>query len=153
MENNFFKPAGDLCEDKSDLIYPKVLTSKVTSFRNPGDIGDGYFKPASDLDDVNIERIEKINNNKEIISKIDNNIDKINDYLLTVVSGKKYDSVCSFGVLMGAGRMVVSLSELVQMVEEGYNIVSANVINTNMIEIEFQRYVYDQEKMERWRRF
>ena len=41
------------------------------------------------------------------------------------------------------------------MVEEGYNIVSANVINADrdMIEVEFQRYIYNEELMEKRRRF
>jgi hypothetical protein len=148
MENKYFRNPGDLSEDKSNLIYPKTNTSDLTSFRRPEELVD-YFKPAGNLNEIT----EKINDNEEIINKLDNNIDKINDYLLTVVSGKKYDGVCELGFLMGAGRTVVSLEELMKMVDEGYNIVSARVINAKMIEVEFQRYVYDEEKMERWRRF
>ena len=82
-------------------------------------------------------------------------LDEINDYLITVVSGEKYPSVCELGVLMGAGRMVVNLEQLKQLVETGHNIVSANVINADreMIEVEVQRFEYDREMMERRSRF
>lgn len=162
-ESKFFMPAGDLSEDKSDLIYSK--TDKSDSMYGTSSVENKYFKPAGDLDDgliqpiresknINNINVKKINNINENIDKVNiNNSNKLDDYLLSVVSGKKYDRVCELGVLMGAGRMVVSVEQLMQMVDEGYNIVSANVINSNMIKIEFQRYEYDQEKMERWRRF
>jgi len=187
MENKFFRPASDLREEKSDLIYPKKADENLTPFRNPGDIESGYFKPAGDLDaglttsglgttssnltpfrtpeemvdyfrtaenlnDINNEITKKINNNEEIINKTNNNIDKIKDYLLTIVSGKK-DYVCELGVLDGAGEMVVSFERLMQMVEEGYNIVKAEVINANMILIEFQKYKHDEERVEGRKRF
>ena len=148
MEDKYFKPAGDL----TDEINPEDKY-----FKPAGDLDDekmyvedSFFRPAGDLSN---NASKKTNNNEEIVSKLNNDIDKIRDYLLTIVSGKRYDNVCELGVLMGAGRMIVTLEELIKMVDEGYNIVSANVINANMIEIEFQRYVYDEEKMERWRRF
>ena len=39
--------------------------------------------------------------------------------------------------------------------DDGYNIVSANVINTygDMIEIEYQKHIYDENLMENRRRF
>ena len=152
MENKFFMPAGDLTDDDSKLIYSKTDTSILTPIRKSGEIEDDFFRPAGDLTDINSKMSKKINNNEKIIKKI-NNIDEIKDYLITIVSGKKYDNVCELGVLMESGRIIVTLEELMKMVDEGYNIVSANVINANIIEIEFQRYVYDEEKMKRWRRF
>ena len=139
MENKYFSNPGDLTDDVNterkyfrpaeDLVDTKRKTvSEDKYFRNPGDLNVG----------------QNVTKNK---------LDEINDYLLTVVSGKKYDGVCELGVLMGSGRMIVSLEQLMKMVDEGYNIVSANVLNDNMIEVEFQKYVYDEEKMERWRRF
>ena len=116
---------------------------------------DKYFKKADDLGVIKDEKKESyfhiagdLTVDKNETKKLD-----INDYLLTVVSGKKYDKVCELGVLMGSGRIIVNLEQLMKMVDEGYNIVSANVIGSNMIEIEYQKYICDEEKMERWRRF
>ena len=118
---------------------------------------DKYFKKADDLSEIKDEKKESyfhiagdLDADKNETKKVD-----INDYLLTVVSGKKYDAVCELGVLMGVGRTIVNLEQLMKMVDEGYNIVSANVINVdrNMIEVEFQRYIYDEELMEKRRRF
>ena len=41
------------------------------------------------------------------------------------------------------------------MIDEGYNIVNASIINVekDMIEVEFQKFVYDEELIERRRRF
>ena len=99
-------------------------------------LGSAYFRPAGDLDGS---------------SKIDD----INDYLLTVVSGERYPSVFELGVLTDAGKKIVRLSELKKMVDEGYNIVSANVLSyfDKMIEVEFQKHVYNEEMMENRRRF
>ena len=99
-------------------------------------LGSAYFRPAGDLDGS---------------SKIDD----INDYLLTIVSGERYPVVGEFGVLVDGGRTVVRLNDLKKMVDEGYNIVSANVINGSgdMIEIEYQKHFYDEKLMENRRIF
>ena len=149
-DSGYFRPAGDLDSRGKNVILPKGNTDYIEPFKKPEEIVD-YFKPASDLNkEIIIKNISEENKLKMI-----NNIDEINDYLLTVVSGKKHPYVCELGVLMDGGRTIVSLKELQQMVDEGYNIVSARVINavSGMIEVEFQKYVYDEEKVERWRRF
>ena len=138
MKDKYFKPLGDL---KSEEEYFKLLEDLKSE--------EEYFKPLEELNSSDIKD-EHIGKKGKF-----NNLHDVEDYLLTVVSGKKYDSVCELGVLMGAGRMIVKLEQLIKMVDEGYNIVSAEIINfdRNMYEIEFQRYEYDEEKMERWRRF
>ena len=141
---DYFRPAGDLDDDEKRLIFPKESTDYFTPFKNPDEMVD-YFRPAGDL---NKEKNINITNN---LINIKNN--EIDDYLLTVTSGKKYDSVCELGVLMGSGRTVVTFDELKQMVEQGYNIVKSSIISADMIEVEFQRFVYDEELMEKRRRF
>ena len=134
MEDKYFSVAGDLVDE---------MPVEDKGFKPAGDLDDGLIRPLRETSNIN-ENIEKININ---------NSDKLDDYLLSVVSGKKYGNVCELGILVGSGRIIVDVRELMQMVSEGYNIVSASVIGPNMIEIEFQKYVYDEEKMERWRRF
>ena len=56
--------------------------------------------------------------------------------MLTVVSGKKYGN--EFGSMSSGGKTIVSLNQLKEMVDTGYNIINANYINQNMIEIEFE---------------
>ena len=175
MEDKYFKPAGNLDGNKNDLLYSKNIRSDLNFFRKSGDIEleplkerNGLsevsgFRPAGDLIyDNDVSPIDMINIDKQnVLLDMDtkkenmntNNSNFLDDYLLTIVSGKKYDAVCELGVLMGSGRIIVSLEELRQMVDEGYNIVSANVIGPNMIEIEFQKYIYNQELMERRSRF
>ena len=140
--NSYFKPAGDLSvdEDKKSRdmsTYFKPMDNLVDT-NDRGKIN--YFKPAGDL---NVDNNDKTK------------LDEINDYLITVVSGKKYPPVCELGVLMGAGIMVVNLEQLKELVESGHNIVSAKVINADreMIEVEIQRYEYDKDMMERRSRF
>ena len=128
-----------------DKYFKKMASlddgDKKDSFKN-------YFRFAGDLDVS-----DKISGTKVVNSG--NKIDKINEYLITVVSGKRYPAVCELGVLMGSGRMIVNLEELKNLVESGCNIVNANVINADreMIEIEVQRYEYDKDMMERRSRF
>ena len=153
MEDKYFRPAGNLDNNKSDMLYSKKIDSKLTPFRNPGDINvdtkidkkvlgeELGFKPAGDLIDDSAYK--------------KNSFDDMYDYLLEHVSGKKFDSVCELGVLMDAGRIIIGFEELKRMIDEGYNIVSASVINVekDMIEVEFQKFVYDEELIERRRRF
>ena len=105
MNNNYFKPAGDLpVEDKKD---------------------NNYFEPAGDLP-----------SNKGLEASIN----EINNYLLSVVSGKRFDYECELGTLCGAGQTIVSFEELKTMVSEGNNIVKAECINPKMIVVEYQLY-------------
>ena len=173
--DKYFKPIGDLEETRkkdlsktgtdyfhvaSDLDDMSMGTKSTNGyFRAAGDLTPNstaqgmtdYFKPAGDLNKETIIEKDFVKNEFNMMK----NKEDINDYLLTVVSGQKYPSVCELGVLMEAGRIIIRMNELRKMVEEGYNIVSANVINADrgMIEVEFQRYVYDEELMEKRRRF
>lgn len=105
--NMYFKSAGDL-DNESDKAF--------TPFKNPQEMVDS-FRPAGDLGET----------------IVGNSKDEIEDYLLSVVSGKKeYENIC------GGGRTIVSFETLRDMVDSGYNIVSANYINSDMIEVEYQ---------------
>ena len=141
-DNNYFRPLGDL-----DNKETAVNRGEQEYFVRAGNLDEAvskqtpeYFTVAGDLDASDI----KMDTSKEI-----------NDYLLTVVSGKRYEPVCELGVLMGGGRMIVNLEELKNLVDTGHNIVFANVINAEkgLIEVEVQKYVYDEELMEKRSRF
>ena len=87
-----------------------------------------YFKPAGDLD------IEY--DNKKFNNKID-----IQTYLLNVVSGIEYDVESDVGTICSEGNVIISFSELQEMVDSGeYNIINAIYFNEEMIEIKFQRF-------------
>ena len=123
-------------------------TEASRHFYTPGDLdGEKHFYAPGDLEDKSV--VEK-NINPDSLS-----VDEIKEYLLTIVSGKRYDSVCELGVLMGSGRIIVDFKRLQEMVAEGHNIVSAQCLSPDgkLIEVEFQKYEYNEELMERRRRF
>lgn len=122
------------------ILFLKVSDNKMKDnyFKMADDLNDNiYFKPAGDLD---INKQEEKNNFNELEKN------KIEDYLLTIVSGKKYNS--EFGTVMDAGTMIVSFEKLVNMVDEGYNIIRANIINIDKkwIEVEFQKCISKKDK-------
>jgi len=95
-------------------------------FRPAGNLNDeNFFKPAGNLD-------SEIVNSTSVKSNAGVTIDEINDYLESIVSGKKYPDA------IGAGNIIVTFSRLRDMVDMGFNIVSAKCINPELIEIEFQ---------------
>ena len=85
-----------------------------------------FFKKAGDLDS---------DKHKSVMNKA-----AIEEYLLTIVSGKKYDYECELGTLCGGGKTIVSFDRVKEMVDLGYNIISAKCINVNMIEVEYQQF-------------
>lgn len=96
-----------------------------------------FFKPAGDLDSPKSNfRLSEDLTTKSIK-------DKIEDYILTVASGKKYEAISELGVLCGGGKIIVTFEKFQEMVNDGYNIISAKCINTNMIEVEFQQFKKD----------
>ena len=103
-------------------------------FKKAGDLVEEnkYLKPAGDL----TNGFDFNNKSKE----------EIDDYLLTVVSGKKYDSVCELGVLCGGGRMVVGYESFNKLLSDDVNIINAKYIGPNMIEVEFQQFKKDNNK-------
>lgn len=105
-----------------------------------------YFKKAGDLNVSGIDSDKLTTGNKmndyfkspgDIAS---NDITNIEEYLLTIVSGKKYDNECELGTLVGGGNTIVDFNKLQEMVKLGFNIVNAKYINDNMIMVEFQEY-------------
>ena len=116
--NEYFKVAGDL------------ENHQVKDNNN-------YFKVAGNLDnDVSNKTNFNDLKSKNIMPK-----EEIEDYLITVVSGKKMGFECELGTLCGEGEMIVSFEQLKEMYENGnYNIVSAQVFNPEMITIVFENY-------------
>ena len=132
-----FRRAGDLggfVNKRGNAVPKKEVKNNlyVKSFRNTSDYGDSFFKSGG-----NLPSYGRISNNAENGGLTEKDI---NDYLLTVVSGKKYSYECELGTLCAGGCKIVNFTELKQMVEDGYNIVRANVIRVNMIEVEFQQF-------------
>ena len=63
-------------------------------------------------------------------------LDEIEAYVKSHTSGiRKYDNVCE------GGNIIVTLNEFINMVNEGYNIISAEVLNENMISIDYQKEI------------
>ena len=85
---------------------------------------DRYFRPAGDLPSKSVK-------------------EEIDDYILAVVSGKKYEAICELGTLCGGGITIVSFNKFKDMVDNGYNIINAKYINNDMIEVEFQQFRKD----------
>ena len=132
--NEYFKIAGDLDDNKIEEQEK-----------------NDFFKIAGDLKDNN--RIKDHNgiemlNSSEFHIKVDNTVDNIVDnnaqihfYLKNIVSGIKYPDECELGYLCGEGNVIVSFSELGEMIDSGeYNIISANYFNPDMIEIKYQQF-------------
>ena len=116
----FFKIAGDL--NKKDTQYSNNENS--------------YFRVAGSLNNI------KDNNQNYNIMGKDN--DDIKKYLDSIVSGKKYDFESELGTVSSEGAVIVSLSELREMVEDGnYNIIKANYINNEMVDIVYQHFNKD----------
>ena len=138
-EDKYFQASGDL-----------ILPDDIEELRD----ADKHFRALGDLDEEVLEKDDLRLPDEQINTSL-SSLEKINNYLLTVVSGKRYEPVCELGVLMGGGRMVVNLQQLQNLVDTGHNIIWANVINADrgLIEIEVQKYVYDEELMEKRRRF
>ena len=122
MDKNYFSKAGDL-----DKNYFSKAGDLVSEERTPSQKEvSPFFKTPGDI--------------PEQSPKISTNAIDVEDYLLTIVSGKKYDSVCELGTLVGGGNIIVDFNRLQEMVDLGYNIVRAKYINDKMIEIEFQEF-------------
>ena len=122
-----FKRAGDL---EHTRIVNSTADLKLTSsyFKRAGDLEPvpNNFKPAGDLSGKSLK-------------------EEIKDYILSVTSGQRYNAVCELGTLCGGGMTIVTFDKLKEMVNEGYNIVSAKYINDTMIDVEFQQFRQDKQ--------
>lgn len=112
---NYFKIAGDLDKDLNRI-------EETNNMHN-------YFRPATDLD---------VPNNSDINNALKEDIE---NYLLTIVSGKHMNDECELGYIKGAGSLIVTFAELQRMVNDGsYNIIKAEYFNPEMVAIEYQEY-------------
>ena len=137
--NKYFKMAGNL--DSSD-----TQTKKNDGLK----LGEPFFRRAGDLETpekVNSTGLKSANPHFRRAGDLDGKSlkEEIEDYILSVTSGKRYDAVCELGTLCGGGMTIVTFDKLKEMVNEGYNIVSAKYINDTMIDVEFQQFRQDKQ--------
>lgn len=135
-ENNVskgFKRAGDL--EVNNIPFKSNINK---GFKKAGDLETGF----SSFEKQNSIKEESVVNSDSIKLK-----QEIEDYLITVVSGKKMGYESELGILSGSGIMFVSLDKLKEMYDSGnYNIVSAKFYNLEMIEVEYEFYSKNNSK-------
>ena len=128
MDNNFFKPAGDL-----------GVSNDNNPLRPAGDLGvlngNNPLRPAGNLG--------VSNGNNSFMFERQNNVlktpDEIREWLKTVVSGKKMSSENRPAI--GGGRVMVTLDELKKMVDNGDNIIKAEYIEgVCCVNVEFESF-------------
>ena len=94
---------------------------------------------------------------EKVVNKDTSRRDKINDYLLTVVSGKK-ESYSDDSISIEGGNLIVSFKELQELVDRGCNIIKAECLyvdenvpdgSKDMISIEYERVVKKSEMRSR----
>lgn len=66
---------------------------------------------------------------------------EINDYVKSYVSGIKLPNGFNGYTLSEAGRMIVSFPKFIQMVSSGYNIISADYLGNDNVDIEYQKFM------------
>lgn len=121
MNNNKLK--GDLVSNS--FISGKLSGDLSLNGRSNNIFGTGsYFNSASNFSTINIE-----NNVSSGYTETE-----MREYLASIVSGKRYEGATA------DGRMFTSFERVVNMVEDGDNIIDATYYNPDMIEIEFQRF-------------
>ena len=120
---NYFKKAEDLEKEYNE------------SLKNESEekIYNEFFKKADDLE-TNVLVDEIIEDNKYSYSDV-------NVFLSNVISGIKYDYESEMGTICSEGSTIVSLKQLIDMVDSGeYNIISANYFNDEMIDVRYQQF-------------
>ena len=123
---------SNITNDNFDLLN-KNRTSKVYfDSTDSKDYSNSYFQPAGDLEESKQHNIHSFEN----IST-----EKINNYLMTIVSGEEYPYECELGTMCSAGSLIVNLHQLIEMANDGsYNIITAQCFNPEMIAISFQQF-------------
>lgn len=126
MNNNFYNP-GDL-NDNGFKVAGNLESEKNSSFYNPGSLSDNGFKVADNLEQNNIS------------VKDNNSTNEVEEYLKSVVTGKKTPP--EFGHFpIAAGQKFVSFDELKAMVDRGDNIIKAEYFEQmEKILIEFETF-------------
>ena len=88
-----------------------------------------------------VEKKSVMGNANSVVEKQNNNIDlknftieDVKRYVMEHTSGVRYDYD-----MMSMGKIIVSFLDFVNMVNDGYNIVNSEVLNRDMISIEFQK--------------
>jgi len=149
---------SDVLTSKTGFERAGDLEIPVQSyFKQAGDLetpGKDYFRPAGDLDSVPSKNGFRMPNESDLESNVLTSRtgferagdletlteEAIKDYLITIVSGKKYNYSNQFNNLVSGGRMIVTFDKLKKMVDMGYNIITAQYLNKDMIDIEFEYY-------------
>ena len=122
MNNNFYNP-GNL---DNDAFKPAGDLNSSTSFKPAGDLNSGAsFKPAEDLEN-------KGSNNFKFIQPETMTVDEIKKYIASVQTGTRSKETTS------GGRVIVNFEYFKDIVNKGYNIISANYMEQiGMVEVEF----------------
>ncbi len=107
------------------------------------DINTKDFRIPTDLD---LESESEKKNNygyRDTSYDIDrNSVEEIQKYLDSISSGIRYDYESERGMVCEEGDTIVfSIDEVIDMVNNGYNIISANCLNKDMIQIKYQGFM------------
>ncbi len=121
LSNNLMK----IVQDSNKIVLDKEKSSESRLIINMGKKTDKGFKVPTDLD-------FEIDSNKTN----DFSLEEIIKYVREHTSEKKnyYD-------LAEEGSIMVTFSEFVKMVNDGYNIYKSEVLNENFISIQYQREI------------
>ena len=130
--NNWFsRPSGDLS---------RVSSNKGTSsfFHTPRN-DELHESIKKDVSFSNEDLLEE----KAIFFVNDMTVEEMKKYVKKHTSGVRLDeSLCSAG-----GGRIATFKKFVEMVQDGYNIVKANVINYDMIDVVYQKRLNNEKKM------
>lgn len=130
LSNNTLKTAGNLTSN-NDNGYLKPAGDIPTN-DNTKNVGYNTFKPAGTLNTSDyFKRPEDLSSKENSTHKTVS--EEITSYLEEVQTGQR-----TYGPVLGGAKTFVTYDRLKQMVEEGYNIISATYFEQmQMIEVEF----------------
>lgn len=95
------------------------------------------FRPLTDLDlESNDVANEKSSKEDGLINIDGASLEEVKAYVMAHTSGVKYHYDLAEG-----GVILVSFREFVGMIQDGYNIIKAEVLNENYISIEYQKEI------------
>lgn len=129
-------------DDDSKLKISKGLRDAVYGVESQ-DVDAKGFRIPTDLD-LESDSEKKIDFGYKDTSydKDMTNVEEIQKYLDSISSGIRYDYESERGMVCEEGDTIVfSLAEVIDMVNNGYNIISANCLNKDMIQIKYQGFM------------
>lgn len=135
---NMFTSGVDGSKKGSELGFYAPTADDLSSGKK------SYMTPATDmLDKKNpLNRDDSIEEKAKYFAK-DMTIEEMKEYARRHTSGKKLDTM---ECIAGGGR-IASFEKFVEMVNEGYNIVKADVLGYDMIDVVFQKKMDESMRM------